>query len=67
MSNKIENFVVKFPKDINIQIKLVNELENLNEQTKQLEKHYKQKLKNLEELKRSILQKAFSGELLNDS
>ena len=64
---QIENFVVKFPKDINIQIKLVNELENLNEQTKQLEKHYKQKLKNLEELKKSILQKAFSGELLNDS
>ena len=64
---QIENFIVKFPKDINIQIKLVNELENINDQTKQLEKHYNQKLKNLEELKRSILQKAFSGELLNDS
>ena len=41
--------------------------DKLNEQTKQLEKYYKQKLKNLEELKKSILQKAFSGELLNDS
>ena len=44
-----------------------NEIDSLKEQTKQLEKHYKQKLKNLEELKKSILQKAFSGELLNDS
>jgi type I restriction enzyme S subunit len=46
------------------QIKIVQELDKLKEQTKQLENHYKQKLKNLEELKKSILQKAFSGELL---
>lgn len=46
------------------QKEIVEELDKLNEQTKQLEKHYKQKLKNLEELKKSILQKAFSGELL---
>lgn len=49
------------------QLKIIEELDSLKEQTKQLEKHYKQKLKNLEELKKSILQKAFSGELLNDS
>ncbi len=49
------------------QKEIVEELDKLNEQTKQLEQHYKQKLKNLEELKKSILQKAFSGELLNDS
>ena len=49
------------------QLKIIEELDSLKEQTKQLENHYKQKLKNLEELKKSILQKAFSGELLNDS
>ncbi|ADG93134.1 restriction modification system DNA specificity domain protein [Arcobacter nitrofigilis DSM 7299] len=46
------------------QIKIVQELDSLKEQTKQLEKHYQQKLDNLEELKKSILQKAFSGELI---
>ena len=43
---------------------IVEELSNLSKQTKQLEKQYQQKLDNLEELKKSILQKAFSGELL---
>ena len=58
-----ENEYFPFPK-IEEQKKIVQELDKLSEQTKQLEKHYKQKLKNLEELKKSILQKAFSGELL---
>ncbi|WP_321315153.1 restriction endonuclease subunit S [Halarcobacter sp.] len=43
---------------------IVEGINKLKEQTKQLEKQYKQKLKNLEELKKSILQKAFSGELV---
>jgi type I restriction enzyme S subunit len=58
-----ENEYFPFPK-IEEQKKIALELDKLNEQTKQLEKHYKQKLKNLEELKKSILQKAFRGELL---
>lgn len=62
----VRNIIVPIP-PLEIQNKLLVELDKLNEQTKQLEKHYKQKLKNLEELKKSILQKAFSGELLNDS
>lgn len=62
----IQSFEIYYP-DILEQEKYVYEIDSLKEQTKQLEKHYKQKLKNLEELKKSILQKAFSGELLNDS
>lgn len=46
------------------QKEILDELNILNEQTKQLEKKYQQKLQNLEELKKSILQKAFSGELV---
>jgi len=46
------------------QTNIVKELDILSKQTKQLEKHYQQKLDNLEELKKSILQKAFSGELI---
>ncbi len=38
-------------------------IENLNLELKNLEEHYNQKHANLEELKKSILQKAFSGEL----
>ena len=60
----LSSLVFKYPLKIEEQKRIVNEINNLSEQTKQLEKHYNQKLKNLEELKKSILQKAFSGELL---
>ena len=60
----LSSLVFKYPLKIEEQKRIVYEINNLSEQTKQLEKHYKQKLKNLEELKKSILQKAFSGELL---
>ncbi len=59
----IKEYSVRFPSILK-QKQIVEELYKLNEQTKQLEKHYNQKLKNIEELKKSILQKAFSGELL---
>ena len=38
-------------------------LENLQKQTQSLEFKYQQALESLEELKKSILQKAFDGEL----
>lgn len=40
---------------------IVKKLDSLSEQTKKLEEVYKQKLANLEELKKSVLKKAFSG------
>ncbi len=42
---------------------IVKKLDTLNAETKKLETIYQQKLNDLEELKKSILQKAFSGEL----
>lgn len=42
---------------------IVKKLDTLSEQTKKLEKIYQQKIKDLDELKKSILQKAFNGEL----
>lgn len=51
-----------FP-NIGIQEQIVNHLETLRVKTKQLEDYYQKKLDSLEELKKSILQKAFSGEL----
>ena len=46
------------------QKKIVQKLNNLTTQTKKLETIYTQKLTNLEEMKKSILQKAFKGELI---
>ncbi len=51
-----------FP-DIEKQKQIVVILDNIVEQTIQLESTYSQKLTNLEVLKKSILQKAFAGEL----
>jgi type I restriction enzyme S subunit len=45
------------------QEKIVQKLDFLSAQTKRLEAIYQQKIDNLEELKKSILQKAFNGEL----
>lgn len=45
------------------QQKVVAKLDELQEHTKKLEQIYEQKIKDLDELKQSILQKAFNGEL----
>lgn len=45
------------------QQKIVEQLDELQEETKKLEIIYEQKLKDLDELKQSLLQKAFNGEL----
>lgn len=53
---------IKLPK-IDEQQKIVEKLDVLQEQAKQLEQIYTQKIKECDELKQSILQKAFRGEL----
>lgn len=47
------------------QIEISGQIEDLSENTSLLINEYQQKLDNLEDLKKSILQKAFSGELTN--
>ena len=59
----MRNFEVPCPK-IEIQNKIVKQIDQLSEQTDLLQEKYKQKLVNLEELKKSILEKAFKGELV---
>ncbi|MDD5676263.1 MAG: restriction endonuclease subunit S [Chitinivibrionales bacterium] len=49
------------------QTTIVSTLDALSSQTKKLESIYQRKLYNLEELKKSLLQKAFSGELTETS
>jgi type I restriction enzyme, S subunit len=48
---------------IDLQKTIVSSLEKIKKQTQSLESKYKQELNSLEELKKSILQKAFIGEL----
>ncbi len=58
----IREYRIPFP-PIKEQHIIVQKLDSLSVQAMKLEKVYYQKLNDLEELKRSILQKAFSGEL----
>lgn len=57
-----KNYKFPFP-DISTQKQIVIKLNELSEKTEKLKTIYQQKLNDLEKLKKSILQKAFSGEL----
>jgi len=61
---QLENFIIIFPKTLKEQMEILNNSNTLSEQTKALEKIYQQKINDLDELKKSILQKAFNGDLL---
>lgn len=60
--NDLKRMTVPLPK-LEIQKITIKSIQNISEQTKQLENIYSQKLSCLEELKQSILQKAFKAEL----
>lgn len=59
----IERLEIPYPKSILEQQSIVSKLDTLSIETKKLEGIYQTKLTDLEELKQSILQKAFNGEL----
>jgi type I restriction enzyme S subunit len=61
--SRILKSTIPFPKLITEQEKIVYELSELREKVDQFDKLYKNKMTILEELKKSILQKAFAGEL----
>ncbi len=60
---KWETLTVSFPKSLKEQHTIVQKLDALSVETKELEAIYKKKIVDLGELKKSILQKAFNGEL----
>ena len=59
-----KNLIIPLPK-IHDQKEIVAHIEHISSETRALETTYKQKVKSLVELKKSILQKAFAGELTN--
>jgi type I restriction enzyme S subunit len=60
---KLNNIPIPIPNSIEEQKQIVKKLDALSAETKKLESIYTQKLADLEEMKKSILQKAFSGQL----
>jgi len=63
-SSLLKKIIIDYPKSLEIQQQIVTQLDQLQEQTNILVSKYQQKLANLEELKKSILEKAFKGELV---
>jgi type I restriction enzyme S subunit len=59
----LSSLLIPFPTSLTEQQVIIHKLNVISEETKKLEAIYQQKLANLEELKKSILQKAFSGKL----
>ncbi|PIP77631.1 MAG: hypothetical protein COW85_08010 [Ignavibacteria bacterium CG22_combo_CG10-13_8_21_14_all_37_15] len=61
--SKWENLSISFPKSFKEQQQIVRKLDALRIETQKLDAIYKKKLHDLEELNKSILQKAFAGQL----
>ncbi|MGV8172127.1 MAG: restriction endonuclease subunit S [Candidatus Woesearchaeota archaeon] len=55
-----DNIFISFPKSLDEQKIIIKKLDQLSEQTKKLESIYQKKISAIEELKKSILNKAFS-------
>jgi type I restriction enzyme S subunit len=63
---KLKNYPISAP-EISVQKIIVKEIKLLEIQVLKLEKNYQNKLKALDELKKSILQKAFTGKLTKET
>ena len=61
----LDDVIISFP-PIEKQNEVVQKLNDLHLEIKKLEAIYQQKINDLEELKKSVLQKAFAGELKED-
>lgn len=62
--SEVKGIYISFPKSLKEQQTIVQKLDALFTETKKLEAIYQQKINDLEELKKSVLQRAFAGELV---
>lgn len=60
---QIQEFTVHFPEDLTSQKSIVAKLDSILGATNRLESIYNQKVAALDELKKSLLHQAFSGQL----
>ncbi len=63
--NDVKGSILSIPTSKNVESKYVGVMQEIREGTNELIFQYHEKLNSLEELKKSILQKAFSGKLTN--
>jgi type I restriction enzyme S subunit len=63
----VKQVIFSYPKSIKEQKFLIQKFETLSVETKRLESIYQQKIQDLDELKKSVLQKAFNGELKTET
>lgn len=61
---EIREVIISFPKSLNEQREVVRELDIFNQEIQRAKNLYQMKLEDLEELKKSILDKAFNGVLI---
>jgi type I restriction enzyme S subunit len=59
----LKQIEISFPKSLDVQKGIVSQLDSLNAETQRLARIYEQKLAALDELKKSLLHQAFTGEL----
>ncbi len=57
------NFTLPIPTELDVQLKLVKEIRGIEKLTNELQTHYTRKLTELETLKKSLLERAFRGEV----
>ncbi len=62
-NSNLTSIKIVFPKSLGEQKNILKKIDAVSTETKKLETIYQQKINDLDELKKSILQKAFSGEL----
>lgn len=62
-NSNLTSIKIVFPKSIGEQEKILKKTNAVSTETKKIEAIYKQKINDLEELKKSVLHKAFSGQL----
>jgi len=63
VKTELLNIKISFPQNLEIQQQLVSRLDNVSAETQKIKNLYQKKLDELDVLKKSILQKAFNGEL----
>jgi type I restriction enzyme S subunit len=62
-NSNLKQIKISFPKSIVEQKKIVQKIDALSAETRKMEAIYQKKIADLEELKKSVLKKAFAGEL----
>ena len=62
-NSSLKDVLLSFPKSLIEQRNIVSKLDNLVKETQRLEALYQRKIACLDELKKSLLQQAFAGEL----